>query len=441
MSNNPLARWSLAIWVVSFASALTCYGQTPGTVPPSAEAPPSVNNSPAEGTAGSDTSDVVMANNAFALDLYSRLANQPGNLFFSPYSIESVLAMTSAGARGQTADQMSRVLHLSGAPEAVHGGFAALIENLNAGERSTRDRLHDAIKEGIPYQLFVANSLWCQQGYPFRDDFLKIAGDRYRAGLNLIDFENAAESARQQINDWVAKKTHDKIQDLVPQGKIDGSTRLVLADAIYFKGHWRVEFDKSQTQDAPFHPNPSQTISVRTMNVQDRFGYTETENLQMLELPYFAGKMSIIILLPKKVDGLPKLEQSLNAARMGQLLAQMQAREVNVFLPKFKLTSEFSLANKLQTMGMADAFSPQADFSGIDGMKSLYIGAVLHKAYVDIDEEGTEAAAATAVIAVASAVEPPRPSPVIFRADHPFLFLIRHDQTGAILFMGRVTSP
>ena len=221
----------------------------------------------------------------------------------------------------------------------------------------------------------------------------------------------------------------------------DSSTRLVLANAIYFKGHWRVEFDKSQTQDAPFHPNPSQTISVRTMNVQDRFGYTETENLQMLELPYFAGKMSMIILLPKKVDGLPKLEQSLNAARMGQLLAQMQSREVNVFLPKFKLTSEFSLANKLQTMGMADAFSPQADFSGIDGMKSLYIGAVLHKAYVDVDEEGTEAAAATAVIAVASAVEPPRPSPVIFRADHPFLFLIRHDQTGAILFMGRVTSP
>ena len=410
-------------------------------IPVSSGLPPVADNSSIAGSTTNVPNDVVMANNAFAFDLYSHLENQSGNLFFSPYSIETALAMTWAGARGETADQMSKVLHLSGDTGNIHAGFAALIKNLKEGEQPAGDFLHDAELRGIPYQLSVANSLWCQQGYPFQDDFLKIARDQYDAGLNQVDFSEAAESARQQINNWVAKQTQDKIENLIPRGGIDSTTRLVLANAIYFKGHWRVEFDKSQTQDAPFHPNPSQTISVRTMNVQDRFGYTETENLQMLELPYFAGKMSIIILLPKKVDGLPKLEQSLNAARMGQLLAQMQAREVNVFLPKFKLTSEFSLANKLQTMGMADAFSPQADFSGIDGMKSLYIGAVLHKAYVDIDEEGTEAAAATAVIAVASAVEPPRPSPVIFRADHPFLFLIRHDQTGAILFMGRVTSP
>jgi serpin B len=385
--------------------------------------------------------EVVMANNNFAFDLYSRLANQPRNLFFSPYSIETALAMTWAGARGETADQMSKVLHLSGDAGDIHAGFAALIKNLNAGEQPAGDFLHDAELSGIPYQLFMANSLWCQQGYPFRDDFLKIVRDQYDAGLNQVDFVGATEPARQQINDWVAKQTQDKIENLIPRGGIDALTRLVLANAIYFKGHWRMEFDKSQTQAAPFYSNPSQTISVRTMNVQDRFGYTETENLQMLELPYFAEKMSMIVLLPKKVDGLPKLEQSLNAARMDQLLAQMQAREVNVFLPKFKLTSQFSLADTLHSMGMADAFSPQADFSGISSLPSLYIGAVLHKAYVDVDEEGTEAAAATAVIAVASAVEPPRPSPVIFRADHPFLFFIRHDQTGAILFMGRVTSP
>jgi serpin B len=215
---------------------------------------------------------------------------------------------------------------------------------------------------------------------------------------------------------------------------------LVLADAIYFKGHWRVEFDKSRTQEAPFHLNAGQTRSVPTMNEQDRFGYNETEGLEMLELPYFARKMSLIIFLPKEVDGLSKLDQSLNATRVNQLLTQMQSREVNVFLPKFKLTSQFSLADTLRAMGVTDAFSPQANFSGISSLPSLYIDAVLHKAYVNVDEEGTEAAAATAV-AFASAIEPPRPPPVIFRVDHPFLFLIRDNQTGSILFIGRVMDP
>jgi serpin B len=425
----------------SFVPTPTSTNPPPNVTPVSPGLPPLADNSSIAGSTTNVPNDDVVANNNFAFDLYSRLANQPGNLFFSPYSIETALAMTWAGARGETADQMSKVLHLSGDAGDIHAGFAALIKNLNAGEQPAGDFLHDAELRGIPYQLFMANSLWCQQGYPFRDDFLKIVRDQYDAGLNQVDFVGATEPARQQINDWVAKQTQDKIENLIPRGGIDALTRLVLANAIYFKGHWRMEFDKSQTQAAPFYSNPSQTISVRTMNVQDRFGYTETENLQMLELPYFAEKMSMIVLLPKKVDGLPKLEQSLNAARMDQLLAQMQAREVNVFLPKFKLTSQFSLADTLHSMGMADAFSPQADFSGISSLPSLYIGAVLHKAYVDVDEEGTEAAAATAVIAVASAVEPPRPSPVIFRADHSFLFFIRHDQTGAILFMGRVTSP
>ena len=440
MSNNLLARWSLAIWVVSFASALTCYGQTPGTVPPSAEAPPSVNNPPAEGTAGSDTSDVVMANNAFALDLYSRLANQPGNLFFSPYSIESALAMTSAGARGQTAEQMSQVLHLRGAPEAVHGGFAALMHNLNAGQHSTEESLHDVMKEGVPYQLFVANSLWCQQGYPFRDDFLKIAHDQYGASPNQVDFAREAESARQQINAWVARQTQDKIENLVPPKTIDSSTRLVLADAIYFKGHWHVEFDKSKTQAKPFHVGSNQSTSASMMNVQDDLGYAEAPDLQILELPYFAQQMSLVILLPKQVDGLLKLERSLSPARISQFLGQMQSRQVNVFLPKFKLTSEFNLGDTLQAMGMTEAFSPQADFSGISTSSSLYIGFVLHKAYVNVDEEGTEAAAATAIGMMMGIMRPP-PPPIVFRADHPFLLLIRHNQTGTILFMGRLTSP
>jgi serpin B len=413
----------------------------PNLTPSSPDLPPLKNNSSNARPTPNVPNDVVIANNAFAFDLYSRLANQPGNLFFSPYSIETALAMTWAGAKGKTANQMSKVLHLSEDTGNVHAGFSALIKNLNADEQPAEDFLHDAAMRGIPYQLFMANSLWCQQGYPLRDDFLKIARDQYDAGLNQVDFSEAAESARQQINNWVAQQTQDKIENLIPSGGVDSSVRLVLADAIYFKGRWRVEFDKSQTQDAPFHLNVSQTISVRTMNVKDRFDYNETESFQMLELPYFSGKMSLIILLPKEVDGLSKLEQTLNATQINQLLAQRQSREVNVFLPKFKLTSQFSLANILQAMGMTDAFSSQADFSGIDGMKSLYLGAVFHKAYVNVDEEGTEAAATTAVVAYALGIEPPPRLPVVFRADHPFLFFIRHNQTGAILFMGRVTSP
>jgi serpin B len=387
-----------------------------------------------------DMREVVGGNTAFALDLYGKLRTRDGNLFFSPYSISTALAMAWAGAKGETAGQMSEVLHLYGDASNVQAGVAALIKSLNAGEQPAEDFLHDAVLRGIPYQLFVANSLWCQHGYPFRDDFLKIVRDQYGAGLNQVDFMGDAESARQQINDWVAKQTQDRIKNLIPSGGIHTSTRLVLADAIYFKGHWRVEFDKSRTQEAPFHLNAGQTRSVLTMNEQDRFGYNETEGLEMLELPYFARKMSLIIFLPKEVDGLSKLDQSLNATRVNQLLTQMQSREVNVFLPKFKLTSQFSLADTLRAMGVTDAFSPQANFSGISSLPSLYIDAVLHKAYVNVDEEGTEAAAATAV-AFASAIEPPRPPPVIFRVDHPFLFLIRDNQTGSILFIGRVMDP
>jgi len=220
MLNDRSMGQLLVAWAVLLASALTRCGQTP-----------------AEGNAGSETSDVVMANNAFALDLYSRLANQPGNLFFSPYSIESALTMTWAGARGQTAQQMSQVLRLSGAPDAVYGGFSALIESLNAGQRSTEESLHDVLKEGVPYELSVANSLWCQHGYPFHDDFLKVAHGQYGAGLNQVDFATDAESARQQINAWVGRQTQNKIENLVRPNAIDSSTRLVLADAIYFKGH------------------------------------------------------------------------------------------------------------------------------------------------------------------------------------------------------------
>jgi len=383
--------------------------------------------------------EIIAANNAFAFDLYTRLAKQPGNFFLSPYSVETALTLALAGARGQTGDQMSKVLHLAAAGSAVHVGLGALIRRLQADEEPARDFVHDASMMGVPYQLVVANSIWSQQGFSFQDDFLRIGRVQYGAELNQLDFARAPESARQRINDWVVQQTQHKIENIIPPGGLDKSTRLVLADAIYFKARWRVEFDKSQTRDAPFHSNPNKAVSVPTMTLKDRFGYKETESLQILEMPYFSGKMSQIILLPKEMDGLSKLEQSLNATRINQLLAQAQEREVIVFLPKFKFASQFNLVPTLRSMGMTDAFTPQADFSGMSS-SPLFIDQVLHKAYVDVNEEGTEAAAAT-VIDMALAVEPPPPQPVVFKADHPFLFLIRHNQTGAIIFMGRVTSP
>ena len=378
---------------------------------------------------------VVQGNNKFALDLYAKLQDADGNLFFSPYSISTALAMTYAGARGQTATQMADALRfpVGNQPSSLDSQqfaseFGKLIKDLN-----TRG-------EDGAYELTVANALWGQKGYGFLAEFLELVEKHYSSRLNEVDFAAATETARLTINAWVEKKTNEKIKNLIAEGVLDSMTRLVLTNAIYFKGNWAQQFKEDRTKEAPFTLSDGQKVDVPMMNQTTKFGYLETETLQGLELPYADNELSMIVLLPKELDGLSELEKSLTLDNLSQWQSKLSKREVVVSIPKFKLTSQFSLASVLKAMGMTDAFSKSANFSGMNGKRDLFISAVIHKAYVDVNEEGTEAAAATAVTMRLTSIGP-ADRPPVFRADHPFLFLIRDNQSGSILFIGRVMNP
>jgi serpin B len=374
-----------------------------------------------------DVRALVDGNTTFALDLYQQLKSAEGNLFFSPHSISTALAMTYAGARGNTAKQMSRALHLKLDEKQLHKAFGQLEAQLRAF----------AQKEKV--ELSFANALWAQKDYRFLEQFLNLVKHYYRAELSYADFKTAHESARGQINDWVERQTNDKIKDLIKPGVLNALTRLVLANAIYFKGLWESQFDKSITRDAEFWLDPDTTVDVPMMSQEHEFNYVENDQLQVLELPYAGNDLSMTVLLPKKHDGLAELESSLTAHTLRSLVAKSHEQTVTVYLPRFKLTSQFSLQNTLAAMGMPDAFSQNtADFSAMDGNRMLYISAVVHKAFVDVNEEGTEAAAATGVVVSVTAM-PVRPA--VFRADHPFVFLIRDIHSGSILFLGRVVDP
>jgi len=377
-----------------------------------------------------DLAAVVECNNAFAVDLYGKLRKQDGNLFFSPESISTALAMAYAGARGKTAREMAATLHFSLPPEQLHPAMGALLAGLNA--------------EHAGYQLHMADALWAEQSYTFLDSFLKLTSADYGAGLNRVDFKHSPDEVRATINQWVTQKTADKITNLIPRGGINASTRLVLTNAIYFKGDWATQFDKKQTQDEDFHLSASQTIKASLMHRNGGFNYFDGGTFQVLEIPYKTNELSMIVLLPNDVAGLPALEQSLTEANARQWLRPGRfVSKVVLTMPKFKMTREFELAGTLGAMGMSRAFQADAaDFSGMTGKPDLSISAVIHKAFVAVDEEGTEAAAATAVTTRAAiARAPDRSQPIVFRVDHPFLFLIRDNHSGAILFMGRVTDP
>jgi serpin B len=370
---------------------------------------------------------VVEGNTAFALDLYQELKDTKGNLFFSPYSISTALAMTYAGARENTAKQMADVLHFPSGQNEVHPAFGQLETLLN-----------DVQGKG-DIQLNVANSLWPQESYPFLEEYLALVKKYYGVVITPLDYQRAAEKARKIINQWVEEKTKDKIKNLIQPGILDALTRLVLVNAIYFKGNWASQFDEKRTKEDTFYQLSGKTIQTPLMAQEQEFAYGEKAFLQVLELPYLGESLSMIVLLPKEKDGLPELEKQLTAANLRMWTSGLRKQKVKVFLPRFKMTSQFSLAKTLAALGMRDAFNPnKANFSGMDGrLNWLYIGAVLHKAFVDVNEEGTEAAAATAVV-MKIRMAPQLPT---FRADHPFIFLIRENTTGSILFLGRVMDP
>jgi serpin B len=379
-----------------------------------------------------ESTPLVQGNNQFALDLYARLKEQDGNLFFSPYSISTALAMTYGGARNQTAEAMAKTLHFTLDSAELHPAFAALRREING----------DPKNEKRGYRLSTANALWAQKDYPFLPQYLQLTRDNYGSGVHEVDFAGATEAARQKINGWVEKETNDKIKDLLKPDVLTAETRLVLTNAIYFKGNWNVQFKKDRTRDEIFHLASDKTVKAPMMHQTDSFGYGENEVYQALEMPYAGKELSMVVLLPRKLNGMPALEKALAGENFAAKLSRTPRQEVIVTLPKFKTTAEFSLKKTLGEMGMGVAFTSGADFTGMNGGKEqLTISAVIHKAFVDVNEEGTEAAAATAVgIEPASIEINPKPTPV-FRADHPFVFLIRDTRNNSILFMGRLMDP
>jgi serpin B len=381
----------------------------------------------ARAAGGTEMKTLVEGNTAFALQLYGKLRSTEGNLALSPYSISSALAMTCAGARGETARQMEQTLHFDQSKTDLHALFGRLDKTLKAAQGSN--------------ELTIANSLWPQKKYPFRHEFLNLLMKNYGATVTPLNYERDAEQARVTINQWVDGKTGHKIAEIIGPRVLDESTRMVLVNAIYFKGTWATPFPESATRPDKFYTKPDTTVTVPFMHKHGKFSYGENDQLQLIALPYVGRKLEMLILLPRSRDGIGQLENSLTAASLSAWTSAMRDQPVNVALPKFKMSSRFGLADTLRALGMKDAFDAKADFSGMDGSHWLYISAVLHKAYVDVNEKGTEAAAATAVLMELGAAPPPAEPPREFRADHPFLFLIRDSTTGSILFMGRVAQP
>jgi len=380
-----------------------------------------------------DANMLANGNTAFALSLYRVVAadsDDDANIFMSPLSVSTALTMTYAGARGNTATEMAEALGLpDAAPSSVLAGFSAL------------DAVLAARAETSGYVLTQANSLWGQEGYSFRTDYLELLSNHFGAGLAEVDFVSDTEAARLRINAWVEDRTNDRIENLIPRGTIDSSTVLVLTNAIYFKGDWRTKFDADATYSGSF-AMPSGDTEVPMMRRVDTYGYAESDIAQVLELPYEGGDLSMVVVLPKDASpaALRALESSLAPEVLHDLTGALTERKVEVHLPRFKATwGTEELADDLRALGIRDAFQPgAADFSGVDGTRDLFISMVLHKAFIEVNEEGSEAAAATAVGLARTSVPVPPP---VFRADRPFLFMIRDRETSSVLFLGRLATP
>ena len=380
----------------------------------------------------SDMSALVQGDNAFALDLYAAVRAADGNLAFSPFSISEALAMTYAGARGTTESQMAQALHYTLPQDRLHPAFNQLDQDLSTEGKATAD-----VK--TPLQLNIANAVWAEKTFSFLQSYLDAIARNYGAGIQLADFINQREAVRQQINDWVAKQTNDKIKDLIPAGALDAYTRMVLVNALYFKADWQSPFDPANTSDGPFHLLDGSQVQAKMMS--DEFGgvpYAAGDGYQAIELPY-AGNMAAMDLIVPDADSFQKFENDLTQAKLEEILETMQPTGMQLSMPKFTFHSSFDLGEKLAALGMSDAFSAdRADFSAMTGKRDLYITKVLHQAYVAVDEQGTEAAAATSVIMGLTAARIPDQT---LKIDRPFIFVIRDLGGGQILFIGRVTDP
>ena len=376
---------------------------------------------------GDNESTVIESMNSFTIDFYKELlSDNTDNMFYSGYSIFTALSMTYEGAKDETASDMKNVLKIVNNNETVHNAFKNIYYLLNQNDE---------------YSLSTANALWIKQDYQLLQSYLDIIQNYYMGEANKLDFSNPSEAA-DTINTWVEQQTNDKIKDLVPVSAINDLTRLILTNAIYFKGNWQFQFDIEDTYDREFTKNDGTKIQVPTMNMYDpdkRFNYTDTGDMQILEMSYAGDELSMVILLPEEND-IAGLENKLIYENLKTWISQLQPTKLDdIHIPRFKMETSYDLNKYLKNMGMINPFATSADFSGINGIKELFISAVLHKAFVEVNEEGTEAAAATAVIMAATSANPQYK--LVFDADHPFIFLIREKDSGLILFTGKVMEP
>jgi len=378
------------------------------------------------GAALAGASNLPASINAFNTAAYKQVAGHEGNLILSPFNIASALSMLLAGARGQTAKEIESVLHIAYGP-SYDSSLSDLIAGLQSAGNTGANELH------------TANGVWVQRGLPLQPEFERTLTTDYKALLTPLDFRTNPEGARSTINQWTEEQTKEKIKDLLPAGSLDSATRLVLTSAIYFYGKWQAPFAAMRTRPAGFASATGQ-MQTNFMNQTAHFDYGETPEAQILEMPYAGTGIAFDVLLPKGASGLSDLETSLTLPNLTDWLSKLSRRNVEVMLPKFRAESEFSLRNELSSMGMPTCFTNSADLSGIDPKGGLKVSEVFHKAFVDVSEEGTEAAAATGVGIRAAAIRVDE-RPIVFRADHPFVFLIRDTRSGVVLFIGRLARP
>jgi len=449
MKNSPyVTKFCTLVFALAFLVS-SCV-QIPTFIPPNNNPQPTLSSLPTVSIEGilqsklvriespnvpeQDLIQLAQGNNAFAMALYQKLSDGgDGNLFFSPYSISLALAMTYAGARGNTETQMAEALHFTLPQDRLHPAMNALDQEIASNAQTNNNN-------DTGFRLNIANALWGQAGFPFLPAYLDLLAQNYGAGMHLADFVHAADASRKAINDWVAQQTQGKITDLFPEGSLDDTTRLVLANAIYFKAAWENSFDPASTKNETFTLlDGSQTIvSMMHTKSQASYLYAQGSNYQAVGLPYANSNVMMVILMPAP-GNYADFEAGLTDARLEGILTGMTDKPLNLAMPKFKVVTELDLKSTLASLGMLDAFDNNADFSGMDGKKDLFIADILHKAYVNVDENGTEAAAATGVIIGIMAIPAQQIQNVMI--DHPFLFFLFDTRTKTILFMGRVMNP
>ena len=420
------------------AALLTACGEGQGSTAVSSEVR-SDRERAAPSALDTEVAGLVDGNSAFAFDLYRALGGQRGNLFYSPHSISIALSMTYAGAGGQTASQMGDTLHFRLSQDRLHPAFNALAQQLASRGEPTRDGA------GEGFRLNIVNAVWGQQDHDFLEPFLDVLAESYGAGVRPVDFKVAPEESRLAINDWVAENTEDRIRDLIPPDVINKLTRMVLTNAIYFNASWRYPFHESNTRERPFYLLDGDVVQVPMMSTEKEFLYASGDGYQAVDLPYVGHELSMTVIVPDR-GRFAEFEDSLDSVLVDRLVEGFESRYVTLDLPRFEFESQFRLGETLRSMGMSNAFDPAAaDFSGMDGRsclagdpECLFIREVVHKAFVSVDEAGTEAAAATGVV---MQVESAAPEPVSVTVDRPFIFLIRDLETDAILFIGRVEEP